>query len=557
MKRREFLKTSAIASAGAMALCNRCTQKTNRPLNFVLLYSDELNPDYFQCYNENSPYPTPNLTELANAGTRFTNAYVAAPMCTPSRFAVLSGNYPGSCDHPKFLEENPTDEMYNIGWDTYLHKNMATLPGILSANGYVTGMSGKWHIGSEKSEDTQFPEFAPDADLNDAVVNKKLQERQQMVKKMIAGDAGFDEVRSATWGNFDGLPIKALHVHNFPWINKGTMEFLDARSQDGKPFFLYAATTAIHGPAHQDVLDVDYSYTPEGKVAGLDRFDLDREKLRNAIKDLHGQHQHKQAGLAYLDHHVGLVKKKLKDLGLLGNTVIMFMADHNVEPGKATCYERGNKVPFIVSWPGLPKGQVCSELVQNVDIASTIIKTIGLKKIKEQGFVGEDFRPLVKGEKKAIRKDIFMECGFARGVRSGQYKYIAFRLPDELIQQMESGEMNYAPNYFNRFKQAHSQIAIEYFPHYFDQDQLYDLESDPYEINNLAYNPAYQETLAMMKKIMQKYLDSFDHPYDLKRISFMESDKYKELVKKTQAIGTDYIQWLPRDHGNIIYPPKN
>jgi hypothetical protein len=108
----------------------------------------------------------------------------------------------------------------------------------------------------------------------------------------------------------------------------------------------------------------------------------------------------------------------------------------------------------------------------------------------------------------------------------------------------------------NRHKQAHSQIALQFYPGYFDTDQLYDLEIDPYEQHNLADDSKYQSDLKRMKQALTEHLLTFNHPFDLREEPFMKSKTYRKLTQKTKTIGIDYISWLPRDHGAIVWPPE-
>ncbi|MGD9328083.1 MAG: sulfatase-like hydrolase/transferase [Cyclobacteriaceae bacterium] len=125
-------------------LISSCAKKETQP-NFIIFYSDELDPEYLSLYGDS--FQTPNIDRLGQEGIKFTNAYVAAPMCTPSRFALLSGKYPGRCVHKDFLKAYPKEEPYVIAWNTYLEGSLPTIASVLSENGYFTGMAGKWHIG--------------------------------------------------------------------------------------------------------------------------------------------------------------------------------------------------------------------------------------------------------------------------------------------------------------------------------------------------------------------------------------------------------------------------
>jgi arylsulfatase A-like enzyme len=120
---------------------------------------------------------------------------------------------------------------------------------------------------------------------------------------------------------------------------------------------------------------------------------------------------------------------------------------------------------------------------------------------------------------------------------------------------MKKSEIDYAPNFLNLEKQSHSSIAMKHYPGYFDADQLYDLENDPYEQHNLAYDPAGNHELGRLQKVLSNQLSTFNNAYDLGDTSFMKSEKYRQLVLKSLSYGTDYIPWLRRDHGSIQWPP--
>ena len=118
LSRREFLQRSGLAAtASAMGLWGSCSpSKEAGPPNVVVIFSDELAPEYLSCYG--GAIPTPNLDKLAARGVRFTSAYAAAPMCTPSRYGLLTGQLPARCSHPAFLRENPPETSCNIAWNT-------------------------------------------------------------------------------------------------------------------------------------------------------------------------------------------------------------------------------------------------------------------------------------------------------------------------------------------------------------------------------------------------------------------------------------------------------
>jgi hypothetical protein len=155
-----------------------------------------------------------------------------------------------------------------------------------------------------------------------------------------------------------------------------------------------------------------------------------------------------------------------------------------------------------------------------------------------------------------VREYVYLEAGYARAITDGAFKYIAVRYPEAVIDRLEEGETEFAPNHLDTHRQSHSQIAMQHYPAYFDPDQLYDLRSDPYEQENLARDPEHEETLEELQQVLRARLETFAHPYDLSPIPFLQSDEYRAMAEKTRAIGTDYIAWLPRDHGRIVWPPE-
>lgn len=559
LSRRHFMKTTGLFATAVMAgsLAN-CAKGNKRP-NIIILFSDELAPEYLSCYG--GPYDTPNLDKLASEGVRFTKAYASAAMCTPSRYALLTGQYAGRCTDQEFLEEFPKNVPYSIGWNSHIEKGKQTIASILSQNGYTTGVTGKWHIGSEPFNMKSFS-LKPDADPKDVAVNDQLKALQKAVAEQIKRDAGFDYAKSVSWGNFDGFPVHALRHHNIPWITKGAVDLLEQFKKENKPFFMYVATTAIHGPHHGEAFDHDPRYTFEGYVEDVTKYQPDVDKVKTKIKGMSTPDSHKVAGMIDLDHHVGQVLKKVKELNFEQDTIIIFMADHNIEPGKATCFDKGLVVPTIIKWPGkVTANQVNDELIQSVDFLPTILGAAGIALPDDVKFDGVDLEPMLTQSASKARNFVYIESGYARAICDGKYKYIAFRPTEDMLNRMKSGKINYAPNYMDQLKQGHTAIAVTSYPHYFDMDQLYDLESDPYEQKNLAEDPKYKEVIARLRPTLQKYLDSFDHPFDLDEIPFMKTKKYQRLVKKSKELASRYadwpsMTWVKRDHGTIVWPPE-
>jgi hypothetical protein len=112
---------------------------------------------------------------------------------------------------------------------------------------------------------------------------------------------------------------------------------------------------------------------------------------------------------------------------------------------------------------------------------------------------------------------------------------------------MAAGELDEAPNHINQRMQGQMNVAIEAYPHYFDPDQLFDIDADPDAQHNLADDPDYADVLNEMKGRLRRYLDTFKHPFDLEVPAFMTTQRYHDLCEETRKIGTDYLSWWPKD----------
>jgi arylsulfatase A-like enzyme len=339
-------------------------------------------------------------------------------------------------------------------------------------------------------------------------------------------------------------------------VAKGALEFLDNLERTDKPFFLYLAPTAIHGPNHRDDLDRDVTYTPGGRDESVLQYRMDVNSLIEEIEEGDGIDKHRYAGIAQTDYLVGQVRAKLKEIGRAENTAIIFMADHNIEPGKATSFEKGVHVPLVVYWPGMATGKDCMALVQNIDLYPTILEAAGIGLPEEYPLDGISMLPVLQDPEQTIRQWVFTENGYTRSVTDGKYKYIALRYPLSLVEKMMNGAMDHVPSYVRAWPQAHSAIAMQFFPAYFDQEQLYDLEADPYEQNNIYREMADSEVVKEMKKALADHLATFRHPFQLEPDPFMESAGYQVLTEKNLAFDIYTIPWLSRDHGEMVWPPE-
>jgi arylsulfatase A-like enzyme len=520
--------------------------------NLVVFFTDEMSPEYLSCYG--GDIATPNIDQLAANGIRFENAYTPASMCTPSRFSFMTGQYPGRSQSEEFQDTYPSDVPYSVAWNLHLTPETATIAKSLNEAGYNTGMAGKWHI-SSLPEGAQRPSFSETDSLHETETLQKLVKYQRLVQQVVQEDGGFQQTNSVLFGNFDGFPHPQLKFHNIPWITKGAVDFLRKQENENNPFFLYVATTGIHGPDHHEALHKDVALTPEGIMPEVENYNPNIDSLIKVIDSVSNPQKHKIAGMAYLDHHVKTVVNTLKEIGKLDNTIIMFMSDHNVEPGKATCYEKGIHIPMIITGPGVTQG-VSKSIAQTVDVYPTMLNIVEAKTPENHQIDGLDMSPVLQNPEASYRKYAYSEAGYARSITDGRMKYISFYYPQHMIDSMKSGEIDFAPNQLGSKKQAHSSIAIESYPHYFDADQLYNLEEDPYEVNNLASSGKYANLLEEMHDdLHNEFLESFSHHYPAGPSAFRKTPAYDLLVKETKSVGTDYIPWYKPHHGKLSWPP--
>ena len=553
--RRDFLRTSGALAAGTL-LNSGCARNRlgggsdSRP-NIVLVFSDEAAPGYLGCYG--GDFLTPHLDSLAADGVRFNQAYCTSSVCAPSRYSVFTGQYAGRSTHPGFLGSQPVTRPYSITWNPGITLDTPTVARFLSAAGYYTGFVGKWGVTlADSNAEWDIPRFSRDDDPDDPEVNRRLRRHHEIYQERIKKTGGFEWAGSVLPGN-GKHPLPHFNFHPFEWFTRGALDFIDEAARDDRPFFLYSAPTATHGPDHSAEFDVDPRYTPEGKREPFACYPP-RESLRRRLEQAGLPVDYAHSGMLYLDEHVGGILKRLRELGVTRDTLVIYVPDHNVEPGKASCYQRGVHVPMLMRWPGrIPAGSTTDELVQITDILPTCLDVAGAAPPPGYRGDGRSILPAAEGGTLPGRDHLYFEIGVARGVLKDGHKYIAYRYRDEALRKMEDGEVDVALDHMESTGQAHSSIALSCFPHYFDPDQLYDLGRDPHEQHNVADDPAYAEVLADLRDTLKADLETFRHPYDLSVPEFMESERFAELVEARQEIGASRVGWWDQ---SFKWPPE-
>ena len=397
--------------------------KAEKKMNFIFILVDDLGWNNLGCFG--SPFfETPYLDQLSKSSMKFTQAYAAHPVCSPTRAAIMSGKNParikitdwipgmgdkkGKLNTPKILKHLPQEEV--------------TIAEALKNKGYKTFYAGKWHLGGHEG--------------------------------YLPTDQGFDTNYGG--GHYGGPP----GGYYAPWKN----EHMPTKGKDGEyltdhltdrsiefmkenkdnPFFLYLSYYNIHTPIQPCKRHMDYFKSKKNIPAKK------LVKEHNAMSRV-SQDNLELASMIYaMDENVGRLVKKVKELGLDENTVIIFTSDNgglatkskggpnSVYPlrgSKGWCYEGGIRIPTMIKVPGLTdKGAENDFPVVSMDFYPTILELAGMELMPKQHVDGISMVPLLKGKKSLDRQDILFHYPHYHGstwtpgsaIRSGDWKLIEF-----------------------------------------------------------------------------------------------------------------------------------
>lgn len=377
--------TTGVAALILLTTVTVAAEPAQKP-NIIFILADDLGWGDLGCYG-NKFIPTPNLDKLAKQGTLFTHFYVGGSVCSPSRTAFITGQFPGRhAIHGHFatVELNKSRGMPN-----FLDPKTPTLPGALKKAGYATGHVGKWHLGG--SPDAPPPE-----------------------------DYGFDFVKATTsnkdtWKEQNNDPFFRAKSSAL-FVDEG-IKFIDA-SKD-KPFYLQIWMLVPHATLNPtaEQLKPFEKFDPMNPAAG------GHKSARSIF----------YASVADLDTQVGRLMKQLDDKGLAENTIVIFSSDNGPEeifirnaghsgvgsPGpfrgrKRSLYEGGIRVPFIVRWPaGMKGGKVDdTSVMSGADLMPTLCSIVGAKVPDGHVPDGEDRSTVIRGTPSARTKPLTWEWRF-------------------------------------------------------------------------------------------------------------------------------------------------
>lgn len=404
MNRRDFLKAAGVgvvslAVSGRAGTGRESSAQIPAVTNIMFILIDDMGWTDLGCYGSRF-HETLNIDRLASEGMKFTDAYAACPVCSPTRASIMAGQYPARIKITDFIpgHQRPWEKLRVPENRLFLPLESVTIAEVLKNSGYSTGYIGKWHLG-----------------------NQKIHQPNQR---------GFDWVLGAAQNQND------KYVTAF---TDAAVEFIE-KNKD-KPFFLFLSHHTVHIPLEAPV-ELVRKYENKTKPPG---------SVNNPVY---------AAMVEHLDNSVRRILKKLKDLELENDTIVIFFSDNGglyqpfggyrgnkeavmtnapLRDEKGTLYEGGIRVPLIVRWPGvIEAGTTCSVSVTSVDFYPTIMNIIGAGGGANHILDGRSILPLLQQEGELNRNAIYWHYPHyhhskpAGAIRQGDYKLIEFFEDDRL-----------------------------------------------------------------------------------------------------------------------------
>jgi arylsulfatase A-like enzyme len=507
--------------------------------NIVMIVADDVNLAYHGCFGGRTP--TPWIDLLAREGVRLDRACCVAPLCNPSRWSLFTGQFAGRSPHAR---KGTAD-----GEPTLIHQNAQltasswTLAKALRAAGWFTAHIGKWHsqFGDDFGEQVVREELPMDADPLDPAVDGVLRRNHDLARHVVRRWGGFEHADRVSWGNLDQpkMPHKLRH-HNVPWMTEGALESIDTAVRHKRPFYLHLANSVPHGPDCHRSLGRDLRLTPGGRLAEVphgqppDATVMPRLAAAGLPQD--GPLAGINAGVVQIDDQIGAIVERLRAHGIERDTIVIYCADHGVA-GKGSCHYPGVNVPVVMRWPaGLPGGRAIPELISYADLVPTLLEACGVAAPDGHVLDGASVLGVLAGREEAVRTSCFSEMGWARSVTVGSWRYIAWRHPDAIIDQMSAGVHPMAIDQMGRGAgSAFGDLSARFRPGYFDCDQLYHVGEDPLERTNRIADPACAAALERCRSELAGHLQRLGTPFRAEPHAFVRSPAWRTLVERRMA----------------------
>ncbi|MHC4439088.1 MAG: sulfatase family protein, partial [Planctomycetota bacterium] len=394
INRRDFLR-GTVAAVTIPAIVQSSNRKDKRP-NIIVFITDDQDKHSIGAYGGNSL--TPNLDRMAREGMVFHQAYVSSTVCTPSRYSFLTGRYAGRSYCRRYENEYPPGQQGFPSFNVELEEDNMNVGAVLQKSGYATGYVGKFHVGPDIKRPYEYeklglryvPKDAPaNSETTAAFRHNERWYRRYLKKK------GFSWAKHIYWGNMHS----PFTHHNPEWTIEAALEFIDEHKD--RPFYLHYCTTLTHGPDKSWSDSMEHPcVSGEGMLDEIPEVMTDRKVLLKRLKDKGLDPEQGHAGYAQVDDSVGAILKKLDELGIAGNTLVVFTSDHGSNMKGSLYNIDGTCVPWIMRWPGAIKaGAECNELVQNIDLAPTFFDLAGATVPDKYIRDGRSLKPLFAGRK--------------------------------------------------------------------------------------------------------------------------------------------------------------
>ena len=477
------------------------TLASKRPNIIVFLVDDY---DKYETSVYGGKVLTPNLDRLAKEGITFENAHVTSTVCTPSRYTFLTGRYAGAAYSAEFLELFPRGQQSLPAFNVELEPDNMNVGALLTKAGYATGFVGKFHVGPSLRD----PVFRKKYGLHDVrknapfteKLNQQQFENEKSCRRAIK-DYGFTWAKNIYWDN-----TKApFQRHNPEWTAVAAVEFIE-QHKDG-PFYLHYCTTLLHGPNGSWHKSLGH---PKVTGEGIIEKELNAMPPRASVMEriTKAGLTSNEAGYTWMDDSLGLILKKLDELKLAENTVVLFVADHG-SGNKGSLYKaKGTEVPCIMRWPaGMKQGARSEELIQNTDFAATWFDLAGVKRPAKYRMDGVSLKPLFQNPHQPVREHVFCEIGAARSIKTKTHSYIALRYTKDQVTGVRENNRRHLRVMTGLSGGVARSIATH--PQAYTGDQLYDLKSDPNARKNLAALKRHTGTLKHMQDRLTAELRRF------------------------------------------------
>jgi len=389
--RRKFINSAAATGAAVAGARIGLSAQTQRP-NVLFILADDLGYGDLSCYGR-PDYQTPVLDGLARQGVKFTSAYAAAPVCTPTRCAVATGRYPQRLEVGLLEPLTPRDR------DKGLPPEHPTVASLLHANGYDTGLIGKWHLGWR-------PEFGPNRHGYDEFFGILSGAGDYFTHW--SSDAGGADL----WENLE--PVERLGYLT-DLLSERAIAFITRRRTN--PFFLSLHYTAPHSP-WEGPEDEAIGHTTHGDGPMVDGGSL--KIYATMVKSM--------------DAGIGRVLQALSRARLERSTLVVFTSDNGGERysfnwpfsfQKMYLWEGGIRVPAIARWPGtIPSNRISDQPVITMDWTATILAVTGTPPDAAYPLDGEDVMPVCKGTRPLYDRTLFWRTRTRAAARAGKWKYL-------------------------------------------------------------------------------------------------------------------------------------